>query len=115
MSLSDEPDVLIVGAGPAGGMAAKHLVANGFSVVCLEQGEWHDPDQFPSGRPEGELSARQRWHWSPNKRLIEADYPVDDSESDVALAMYNGVGGSTILWGAAWHRMTPSDFAVRSL
>jgi choline dehydrogenase-like flavoprotein len=115
MTPPDEPDVLIIGAGPSGGMAAKHLVANGFSVVCLEQGEWHSSDQFLSGKPEGELAGRQRWHWSPNHRLIEADYPIDETQSDAGVAMFNGVGGSTVLWGANWHRMTPSDFAVRSL
>lgn len=115
MHNTDIADILIVGAGPAGGMAAKHLLAQGFSVTCLEQGEWHPPERFGTDWPEGELIARQRWHWSPNVRLMESDYPIDDSESDVGITMFNGVGGSTILWGANWHRMTPSDFAVRSL
>ncbi|MCW1384879.1 GMC family oxidoreductase [Novosphingobium sp. KCTC 2891] len=120
MNRAEDPDgtiadVLIVGAGPAGGMAAKHLVAAGLSVVCLEQGDWESSDRLPTGRPEGELMARQRWHWSPNQREREADYPIDESESDVGITMYNAVGGSTWLWGAHWHRLTPSDFAVRSL
>jgi choline dehydrogenase-like flavoprotein len=29
--------------------------------------------------------------------------------------MYNGVGGSTMLWAAVWHRLTPADFQVRTL
>ncbi|KGF70717.1 glucose dehydrogenase [Hoeflea sp. BAL378] len=115
MSVSSDHDVLIVGAGPSGGIAAKHLAEAGFSVVCLEQGEWTSPDQFHGDKPEGELMDRQRWHWSPNHRLIEADYPLDESGSDVGVAMYNGVGGSTVLWGANWHRLAPSDFRVRSL
>lgn len=111
----DEVDVLIVGAGPAGGMAAKHLGRCGLNVVCLEQGEWLDPDGYPGARPEGELMATQRWHTSPNIRLLESDYPIDVSETDCEPIMFNGVGGSTILWGACWHRLRPSDFAVRSL
>jgi choline dehydrogenase-like flavoprotein len=107
--------VLIVGAGPAGGMAAKHFLAAGYAVTCLEQGEWHDPSVYPGDRPENELLARQRWHWSPNRRQTEADYPINDSQSDVGVAMFNGVGGSTVLWGAHWHRLAPSDFAVRTL
>ena len=31
-------EVLIIGAGASGSIAAKHLSENGFSVVCLEQG-----------------------------------------------------------------------------
>jgi hypothetical protein len=34
----DRPDVLVIGAGAAGSVAAKHLAEAGFSVVCLEQG-----------------------------------------------------------------------------
>lgn len=115
MEAHDIADILIVGAGPAGGMAAKHFLAAGMTVVCLEQGEWQDPAAYTGDRIEGEFMARQRWHWSPNHRLIEPDYPIDESESDVGLTMYNGVGGSTVLWGANWHRMTPSDFAARTL
>jgi choline dehydrogenase-like flavoprotein len=112
---SDGVDVVIVGAGPSGGVAAKHLTAAGFSVVCLEQGEWPDPGSFVADRPEGELVGLQRWHYNPNVRLMESDYPINVSESDIYPAMFNGVGGSTAVWGAAWHRFKPSDFTVRSL
>ena len=112
---SDEVDVVIVGAGPSGGMAAKHLAANGFSVICLEQGEWVDHNAFVGARPEGELLAAGRWHVNPNVRQLESDYPINDSEADCLPIMYNAVGGSTVLWGAAWHRFKPSDFAVKSL
>ena len=40
-------DVLIIGAGPSGSVAAKHLSAAGFSVVTLEQGNWPDANNFP--------------------------------------------------------------------
>ena len=37
-----DPDVLIVGAGPSGAVAAKRLAEEGFRVVVLEQGDWPD-------------------------------------------------------------------------
>lgn len=110
-----ETDVLIVGAGASGAVTANYLAEQGIQVVCLEQGEWPDESRFVSRRPEREIVASPRWNADPNIRLDMADYPVDVSESDVDLMMYNGVGGSTILWNALWHRMLPSDFRVRTL
>ena len=40
--MSKEPDVLIVGAGPSGAIAAKRLAEEGFTVLVLEQGDWPD-------------------------------------------------------------------------
>jgi len=111
----DRADVVIIGSGPSGAIAARHLAEAGMSVVCLEQGEWVDTAQFAGDKPEGELLAAQKWHYNPNRRLAMADYPVDDSESEVEPAMFNGVGGSMTLFSAAWPRLTPSDFRVRTL
>ncbi len=43
MSAKDaDPDVLIIGAGPTGPVAAKRFVEAGMRVVVLEQGDWPD-------------------------------------------------------------------------
>jgi choline dehydrogenase-like flavoprotein len=108
-------DVLIVGAGASGLVAAKHLTENGFNVVCLEQGQPVDSSEFWGDKPEFELMTQKRWHPNPNVRDLESDYPIDTSESDVPILMYNAVGGSTILYGAHWQRLMPSDFRARTL
>jgi choline dehydrogenase-like flavoprotein len=112
----DEPaDVLIIGAGPSGSVAAKHLSAAGFSVVALEQGHWPDAADFPGDKPEFELVSQRRWHPNPNVRDLPRDYPVDTSDSDINPLMYAAVGGSTTLYAGHWTPFLPSDFRVRSL
>ncbi len=108
-------DVLIVGAGASGGVAALRLARAGVRVVCLEQGHWPDRADFRGAEPDWELSAQTRWSGSPNQRGAPEDYPIDDSSSDISILNYNGVGGGTVLYNAQWPRMAPADFAVRSV
>ena len=113
--LATPTDVLIIGAGPAGAVAASYLAEKGIAVTCLEQGDWSNPSDYPGDKPEWELIAQKSWNPNPNVRGREADYPCDTSESDVNPLMFAGVGGSTILYAAHWLRFLPSDFRVRSL
>ena len=111
----DIADVLIIGAGASGSVAAMHLAQNGFKVVCLEQGPKVDNGEFFGDKPEWELMAQKRWHPNPNVRDLENDYPINTQDSDVNPLMYNAVGGSTILYAAHWQRFMPSDFRVKTL
>ncbi|MEH6526825.1 MAG: GMC family oxidoreductase [Sneathiella sp.] len=112
---ADRAEVLIVGAGVSGAIAAKHLAEAGVRVVCLEQGRKIESEEFYGDKPEWELMSQKRWHPNPNVRGLPTDYPIDVSESDVNPLMYSAVGGSSIIWAAHWQRFMPSDFRVRSL
>lgn len=115
VDLPDVADVLVIGAGASGSVAVKELAQNGFSVVCLEQGDWTPPSAFSGDKPEWELTRQKQWHPNPNVRANPADYPLNTDESDVNPLMYAAVGGSTILYAAHWCRFLPSDFRVKSL
>jgi choline dehydrogenase-like flavoprotein len=109
-------DVLVIGAGPSGAVAAKRFAEAGFSVVCLEQGDWPDYAASKASGPNAELSAgRREWDFDPNTRRNRGDFPVDNSESDIAALMWNGVGGGSVVYATQWTRNLPSDFRVRSL
>ena len=114
-SHDDVADVVIVGAGASGSVAALLLSKAGFHVVCLEQGDWVPDDRYASRRPTFELTAFGDWHHNANVRGYWEDYPVNASASDVGPVMFNAVGGGTIMWGAQWPRMLPSDFRTRTL
>lgn len=110
-----EPDVLIVGAGPAGAVAALRLAQDGFRVTVLEQGDWPDYGKATVTDPSFALTADRDWGWDPNTRAGFADYPIDESESDITALMWNGVGGGSVVYAAQWQRNLPSDFRVRTL
>ena len=107
-------DVVIVGSGASGAVAAAHLAAAGFEVVCLEQGDWTGPADYMSDRPEAELAWIEKWSPDPNTRRGPADYPLT-GEADVRPVMYNGVGGGLVQWAAMWQPLLASDFRARTL
>ena len=111
----DRPNVLVIGAGAGGSVASRYLAEAGFSVVCLEQGPWPNPSEFPGDKLEWELVSDAQWSPNPNTRRQPADYPLEISESPITPVMYNAVGGSTVHFCAQWVRMRPQDYRVRTV
>ncbi len=110
-------DVVVIGSGAAGAALSWRLASRGASVVCLEQGDWLRPADFASGRQDFEVSLRRGRHtFNPNDRRRREDYPVTTAGAGpTQIAMWNGVGGSTVHWEGHFPRLHPSDFAVRRL
>jgi choline dehydrogenase-like flavoprotein len=108
-------DVVVVGSGPSGAIVSHTLAQRGVSVVCLEQGDWVSPSDYPANNAEWELQVQHDWAHDPNIRQLPADYPLEVSDSDMQPVMFNAVGGTTIFYGGQWIRMLPSDFRVRSM
>jgi choline dehydrogenase-like flavoprotein len=111
----DIVDVLIVGAGASGGAVAWSLAETRMKILCLEQGEWIKPGDFPANGRDWEARRYSDFDISPNRRARDTDYPINDDDSVMKIANFNGVGGGTILFTAHYPRLHPSDFRAKTL
>ena len=110
-------DVVLVGVGAAGAMAASIFARAGLRVVGLEAGPWRTkrdfvPDELGSayycrgGMGPKFLSETPRWRRKEGEATREATFTLG--------RMMNGVGGSVIHWGAALRRCHPHHFKYLS-
>ncbi|MCZ6904526.1 MAG: FAD-binding protein, partial [Acidobacteria bacterium] len=51
----EQVDVIVIGSGAAGAAVTKRLADRGVKVICLEQGEWIKPGDYPSTQPNYEV------------------------------------------------------------
>jgi choline dehydrogenase-like flavoprotein len=107
-------DFLVIGSGAAGAAASWKLCSHGFRVACLDRGGWVDPSAYPSTRPDWEIAKRTTANPVMAERQNDADYPVDDSNSPIAVCNYNAIGGSTILYSGHFPRFRPGDFRLQT-
>jgi choline dehydrogenase-like flavoprotein len=111
----DHVDVLIIGAGASGAAIAWSLAETKMRIVCLEQGDWMNPHDYPSAHMDWESRASGPFSFDPNVRGRTTDYPVNNANSPISVANFNGVGGGTILYAGHFPRFHPSDFRVKTL
>ena len=111
-----ETDVVIVGLGAVGGVAALPLAQAGLDIVGLEAGTWltkrdFAPDELRNnfrGWPQAAQKANQE---IPTHRATATSPP---SPRLAIHPMMNGVGGTSLhYWAQSW-RLNPWDFNVRS-
>ncbi len=115
MATHDMVDVLIIGSGASGAAVAWSLTETKMRILCMEQGDWMKPSEYPSTGRDWEARRYADFDISPNRRARDTDYPINDSNSAMKIANFNGVGGGTVFYTAHWPRMHPSDFRVKSL
>ena len=111
-----ETDVVIVGLGAAGGVAALPLAHAGVDVVGLEAGAWlakrdFSPDELRNNFRGWPQSVQKTNHEIPTHRPT-ASSPM--SPRTAIHPMMNAVGGTTLhYWAQSW-RLNPWDFKVVS-
>jgi gluconate 2-dehydrogenase alpha chain len=107
-------DVVLIGVGGAGGIAALPLAEAGLEVIGLEAGPWFTPRDFAPDE------VRNSFHQFPGQKTndeIPTHRPNASSPNLPRLAhppMFNAVGGSTVFYSAQSWRLNPWDFKVVS-
>ncbi len=104
--MDEEVDVVIVGAGAAGGVLAKELSEAGFSVVILDAGPMRDPQKdFASD----ELSMKELG-WL-DTRIVDGNDPLTMGHNNSG----RGIGGGTLHFTGVFLRFHENDFRVRTV
>jgi gluconate 2-dehydrogenase alpha chain len=109
-------DVVIIGLGAVGGVAALPLVQAGLDVVGLEAGTWLRAEDFA---PDELRNNYRAWPQSVQKANLEIPTHRPNASSrysprPIIHPMMNAVGGTTLhYWAQSW-RLSPWDFKVVS-
>jgi gluconate 2-dehydrogenase alpha chain len=111
-----DTDVVIIGLGAAGGVAALPLAQAGLDVVGLEAGTWLTKRDFAPD----ELRNNFRG-WPQSVQKTNQEIPTHRATASSAMSprvaihpMMNAVGGTTLhYWAQSW-RLNPWDFKVVS-
>src|SRR5262245_47385323 len=109
-------DVIIVGMGAVGGVAALPLARAGLDVVGLEAGSWLTPRDFAPD----ELRNNFRG-WPQSSQKANSEIPTHRTSASAPYSprlpihpMMNAVGGTSLhYWAQSW-RLNPWDFKVVS-
>ena len=103
--MSNDYDVIIVGAGAGGGTLALELAPTGKRVLLIERGDYlkRERDNWDAGAVfvEGKYQAKETWYGADG----EAFHP----------GLHYFVGGNTKVYGGALFRLRQEDFGALPL
>ena len=107
-----EHDVVIIGSGASGGMAAWNLARKGVKVLVLEAGSKFNRGDFWTHMPPWkERERRREGKRSPQFRLPESEQPYETADGQTFdLWRVWGVGGKTNIWGRVSLRYSDLNF-----
>jgi gluconate 2-dehydrogenase alpha chain len=109
-------DVVVVGLGAAGGVAALPLTRAGLQVIGLEAGTWLTADDFAPDELRNNVRAWPQAVQKANREVPthRANASAPYSPRPAIHPMMNAVGGTSLhYWAQSW-RLSPWDFAVVS-
>lgn len=124
-------DVIIIGSGASGGMAAKELTERGIGVLVLEAGPKLDPSQWTMNkfsyesmyRGFGPTGWKQNEQWmqdtagefSRNFYIKDTEHPyTTDPGKPFMWVRARVVGGKTLHWGRLSWRFSDLDFKAKT-
>jgi len=106
-------DLVVIGSGVAGALAARELAAAGYSVVILEAGgRWHRSDAAERYRGAVERNLQspfEAWPWL----AMQSDPAAAGGHAQYHPLFLQGVGGTTWHWTGMTPRFLPEDFEMQ--
>ena len=115
-----DADVIVVGAGTAGGMVAEVLAGAGLRVIILEAGpriaRWQLVERFRNGNDRDDfMQPYPQVAHAPQGTGSDDDFLIQNGPDPYNTQYIRAVGGSTWHWAAACWRFLPNDFRLQSL
>src|SRR5260221_12010120 len=107
--MHDKVDVLIIGSGASGAAVAWSLADTKMRILCLEQGDWVKPSDYPSNGRDWEARLFSDFAINPNRRARPTDYPINAANSPIKGVNFNAVGAITIMSTPPFRRRHPRD------
>jgi choline dehydrogenase-like flavoprotein len=95
-SVRMKADVCVIGAGAGGAVAAAELAEGGMDVVVIEEGHWHNPDDF-TARPPQMLARLYR----------DGGQTTTLGAPPILLPLGSGLGGTTLVNSGTCFRTPP--------
>ncbi len=106
---NDDSVVVIIGTGAGGGVLANELAQRGVSVVSLEAGKRHLPEDYIND----EWASFGQLAWL-DARTTSGDWRVATDFSGLPTWIVKAVGGATVHWAGASLRFQPHEWKAKT-